>query len=415
MTETKSILASRRFVYFAAGRGLSEIGDQFALIGTGLLLYDLTGDVLWIAVMWMGKAAVRLVVQPFSGTIVDRYSIGKVLVVVAVAQAVTALGMALAVSLHVVVLIGLVVCAQLLQTLDGPTVAKLVPAVLPMAQVVKGNALLRSVLASGAVVGPALGGVTYAAFGAQVLFAVNAVSFVLAATGVLALRIKADVSPQGRSAFLADLKAGLLYARRVRIVLVVLVLAFVDSMLWRAVEIVNVPASDTLFGFGAEGLGIAYTVLTTGGLVASAVIVRYDKLASTGRASLLAYVLLTGPLLAIYVWPTPSVVFAAMFLSGALLDWFSVGVRALLQRSTDPRFHGRVFALHGSVLAAGALPLAVVIQPVVALIGLRSIYGVAAVLLLVSGLLVMVWMVRHEKGLQGSTGRLSEPSGDAIG
>lgn len=375
------------FLALTAAKAGSEIGDQFALIAVGLALYDATGDIGWLAGMWAAKAAVRLFIQPFAGTLVDRRPLRTVIAATAAAQTAVALAMAVTGGGYPGVLLALVTVAQLLQVFDGPAVSKAVPRLLPRELLLRGNALFRAALTTAAVLGPALGGVIYAQAGPAILFAANAGSFLLYLFCVLTLRIDAVHDRTDGRRFFVDVVDGLRYAMSHRLVAVVMVLAFADSAVWRAVEIVNVPASEELFGYGSEGLGLSYTLLVAGGVVGALLLVRYPRLAETPLRAISSYTLLGAPLVAMYLWPVPLVAYCALAACGLLLEWFGIGMRTLLQLSVDERYQGRVFALHGCALSAGALPLALGIQPLVGAVGLRGVYVLSGIAVVLSGVL----------------------------
>ncbi|MDY5911437.1 MAG: hypothetical protein SPJ62_05395 [Inconstantimicrobium porci] len=56
------------------GGVISSVGDYLYDIALTLLVYDITGTIDSIAVMWISKGALRIFIQYFAGILTDKYN-----------------------------------------------------------------------------------------------------------------------------------------------------------------------------------------------------------------------------------------------------------------------------------------------------------------------------------------------------
>jgi predicted MFS family arabinose efflux permease len=205
-------------------------------------------------------------------------------------------------------------------------------------------------------VGPAIGGLVYAAVGPAWCFTINGVSFMAVIAALLRMRFGHFEPAKRRGAALSEIGEGLRFALRDPRIRIIMILV----------------AGVTLFGFSFLTLLPAWSVdvlggdARTNGLLQSArglgALVAALSIASLGRFSFRGRVLTAGML----VFPVFALIFARMRLlplsllalagaGGSLVAVFNL-CNSLIQTMVEDRLRGRVMAFYNLVFM-GLLPL----------------------------------------------------------
>ncbi len=202
-------LRHRDFALLWVGMTVSLLGDGIYMVAIAWQVYDLTGSptaLSLVGVAWsLGMVALLLV----GGKVADRVDRRRLLVAADVIRlvAVGAMGV-LAVAGVVAVwhLIALSLVFGVGEAFFAPAFSSLIPQLVPQDDLVQANAL-QQVVRPGALrlIGPALGGVLVAAFGAGTAFLADAATFAVSIACVLAIRAR----PHAVDAALGELDGGI--------------------------------------------------------------------------------------------------------------------------------------------------------------------------------------------------------------
>ncbi|MBL7492631.1 MFS transporter [Frankia sp. AgB1.9] len=323
-----------------------------------------------------------LVLGPWFGAVTDRHDRERILMFAEAGLGVVAAAYALASAtghLTLAVIGVLACCWGVLNALDTPARRALVPMLVTPDRSASASALSGMVLLSGMTAGSALGAALVAAAGVTTAFAVNAATFAFD-LAVLAT-IRAGASPRIARAP-RQLRDGLAYLRHTPRLRTPLVALAVLATLGFTVQ-VSVPILvRTVFGVGAGVVGIAFTVVTAGGLVGSVLSATY----SGGRALVGAAAGMAASMALTAAAPNLGVALAA--LAGVGLTWsvFIAATVAILQ-TAEPAFMGRVMSWLAVVLVGGLAAGAAVAGVVTRLAGGRAPFVVGAVAAIVAAVL----------------------------
>jgi hypothetical protein len=303
-----------------------------------------------------------------------------------VTSAILAAG-ALAGSPPVAVLFLLAGLAAAGSAIDRPTRAAIVPSLV-------GREGLRSAISFNyglaqltGVVGPALGGVAIAVLGLAWAYGIDVATFVAMAASVAAIGPQAPEPVDVREPFLASVTSGLHFAAG-RGELMGSFVVDILAMTFGMPKALFPALSLTLYHAGATGVGLLYTALSAGAVVAAF---------STGwlvRARRLGRIVVA----AVLVWGigitvlglTSSLILAMVCLcvAGAADSVSAVCRSTILQTATPDRMRGRMSALFVLVVAggprlgdveSGSVAAAVGTQASVVLGGLACVVGLAPV------------------------------------
>jgi MFS family permease len=339
---------------------ISDTGDWLLLVALPILVYQLTGSALQTSYAFLVELAPAVLLGPLAGHLADRWDRRRMLVGVAVVQAVALLPLLLVRDRgDLPVLYAVIAVEAAMLTLFGPARNALLPTLVPAEDLVPANALLGFSQNVGRLAGGPLGGLLLALSGLPVIVAVDLVTFVAAAVliaGVAGAPAAAVRTPGGRGAFGGRrVWAGLGIAALAGTAQGIFVVLFV---VWVARELGGGPAETGLLR-GVQAVG----AIALGLLLAAA-----PRTPAPGTLVAAGCAAFGG--LSLIVWNGPAVttalpVYLGLFvLVGAPAVVMLTGLTSLLQQETADGDRGKVFGVFGAVydgssgagmLAAGLL------------------------------------------------------------
>jgi MFS family permease len=351
MTFMNSGRLPRTVPAIAAGRGISFLGDEVALLAMAFRAKAELGH-FGVAAILIAGALPLLVLAPFSGLLVDRVRTRPLLVAVTLAQAALCASLAFAPAALLVPLIVLLACGT---SVSVPAWQALVPTLVTDAQLPGAMGLLQSVQAFAGIAGPFVGGFLVAWYGFHVPLVVDAGSFLALAAIPLVLRV--DRVPdrtivRGSSKSEAMVGVRLIFSNPMLRSILALVVCFVLAI--GAINVVEIYFITTALHAGARGYGLLGASMGIGMLVTAAFagrlaqrFTRPERMFVVGCVGLCVGLLLFG--LTGELWEAV----VLLVLVGAANALVNVNAMVLVTRNSTDAIRGRVFsAIQGTVSAA---------------------------------------------------------------
>lgn len=373
------------YVRLMTATALSSLGSQITVLALSVAVFSATGSVAGLAGIWVVRVLSRLLMQPFTGALADRWDRRRMLFLGNLLSA--GLSAALvSVTVAPLAIYPIVFLIQTVEGLVGPAMAATVPQLVPKGALVSANALRVVLTKVAASLGPAMAGVLYGLVGPTWLFVFDALTFLGVAVTVLFLpqALQPPSTPRKASLWM-EAAEGVRLAAAQRTIMTILLLSMLTSLFWRVVEIVMVPISVDVARIGPAGLGLLYTSLTVGGVAGAAVLGALRKETPRLPLVILLNAALGLPMLFAGLVPSMPVLVAAFFVSGVLFDVASVAAQSLLQASVPSGYLGRVFSLVNVSLALGVLPVLIGLDPLVGWLGLTGALQAASVVVITAG------------------------------
>ena len=390
----RSALRYPAFRSLLAGLAVSQTGDWLYNLALVTLVYQRTGSALWAGVATAARVVPMVVLGPLGGAIADRFNRRRVMVACDLIRLVLMLALALAAAARLPVVIVPVLAA--LATAAGapylPATSATTPRLVPDADLPGANAARSAVTALGIIAGPALGGVLLLLGSPALAFAVNALTFGVAAACVLAIRT-GDAFTTSHSA--APVRGGLLHgiadgaaALRAHPAAVRLVGADLMCSLIYGTQTVLLVLVARSAGLGLHGYGYLFAGIGAGGVLGTALAGRAARLPH--RTALVAALALVGlPTLALPAahWGPAAILLAGLTGTGA------IGVEIMtetgLQRMLPEEVFGRAYGLALPASIAGIVAGSLIAPVLVSLLGATgalvacgaAVVGYAALLL----------------------------------
>ncbi len=374
------------FRLLATGQSLSWLGNGFQTVALAVAIVLAGGGAGDLGLVMASQFGAILVCALFGGVWADRVQPQRVMVLSDAVRCLTAGGLAVMFasgSYHLPLLCGLAALAGGAGAFFDPAEAALKPMLVPAAERQSANATLSLLRTTCSVIGPALGGLTVAAFGAPTGFTVNAVSFIASMTAALLIRARIERTAE-RTGMVRELAEGW---REIRSRDWLLAGIFAATLYHVAngviLVLVQVLAIEKLGGASAAGFISAAEGL--GGVAGAVVALRWRPRRLLRAGWLTLALMALWPLA--YVWPGMLVaVVAGAILGYGGLTFYAVAWDTAIQDHVPHRLLARVTSW--DVLTSFlALPLGNALAgPVSVALGVNRTLVIGAVILLVASL-----------------------------
>lgn len=353
----------RNFRLFWSGQLISMVGTWMQQVAQAWLVLTLTNDPFMLGVVATAQFAPVLAFGLFGGIVADGLPKRRTLIVtqsvaMVLAFILAALSATQAVEVwHIVVLALLLGCSN---AVDMPTRQSFVIEMVGRGDV--GNAVaLNSAMFNGArVIGPAIAGLTIAAFDISFAFFLNGLSFLAVLASLLAMR-EAELAPAIRAAMPRTVRAvfdnlaeGLSYVRRTRAVLLAVSVVGLVATAGMNFSVVVPPLARDVLGSDAQGYGFLMTATGVGSLSAA---LGVAFLGRPGVRLLVGGAIVLGVLelaLGLSRWMPLSLV--CMFGIGAGGIAMAMTANTTIQLAVPDALRGRVMAVYTTVFA-GSTPI----------------------------------------------------------
>ena len=349
----------RDYRAFWLARLTSTIANTMLVVVIGIHVYDIARETMSIreASFWLGMVGLAQFLPLFllvliAGYVADRVDRRMIARLCIAAEMVCAAGLAALLWLDAMTLAPLFVVAIVLgicRAFAGPALGSIAPNLVPPALLPNAIALNSIAWQAGSVVGPLLGGATYALW-RGLPYEASALLYAIALGAMLMIR----PIPRGNAGDSHPLRAvieGLAYVRDNRIVLGAITLDLLVVLLGGATAMLPVYARDILH-VGSEGLGALRAAPAVGAALTAYALARHPLKRNVG----------TKMFVSVAIFAVATIIFgesrlmwlslASLFVLGAA-DMISVYVRSsLIQLHTPDAMRGRVSSVSGLFISA---------------------------------------------------------------
>ena len=335
-----------RFALFWTSRVCSTVAFHVLNVAIGWQLYALTGDPLDLGLVGLAQFVPMILLSLAVGQVADRYErriiAGLCQLVMAVAATTLAVGTAEGWTSRTSIL-AIVVVVGAARAFENPTMAALVPTLVPRQQIPRAIALAASANQTAQIVGPALGGFLYA-LAPTVPYGTAAALFLGAS--VLASLLGSTQATRTREPLsLESVFSGLAFIRAHPLLLGAMTLDLFVVLLGGATALLPIYARDIL-ETGPWGLGLLRSAPAVGALAMSVFLARHPLERGVGRTLFRTVIVFGLATLAFGLSRHLALSLVALCVLGAS-DLISVVIRvSLVQIRTPDEMRGRVSAAH---------------------------------------------------------------------
>ncbi len=271
--QTFAALRHYNYRLWFAGQLVSLIGTWMQSTAQGYLVYTLTESPRYLGYVSAAAGLPSIVFTLTAGVIADRMSRRTLMVITQTAMMILAFVQAaltfsgLIQPWHIIVLAALFGIAQ---AFDAPTRQSFVLEMVDRKDLTNAVALNATMFNLAIIIGPAIGGLMYAAVGPGWCFALNGVSFIAIIIALMLMRIQLPAAPARQASAFTDLKVGLKFVLSHRVIRLLIINNGVFSLLglgmitlmpaW-AVEILKGDSATNGYLLSARGAGAVVSAL----------------------------------------------------------------------------------------------------------------------------------------------------------
>ena len=377
----RTLLAHRDARISIAGQAVSTFGDTVLWLALGIWIKMLTGSTSAAGLSFFAFT-LGLVCSPVGAVVVDRVRRRPLLIGLNLAAALLVLPLLLVHDRQQVWLIYLVMLGYgLITGVIGGGQTALTQTIVPAELLGEANGLLQTLTQGMRLVTPLIGASALTAFGAAPLVIGDAVTFVITAALLGALRVREDRPAPSGERLPRQMVAGLRHIgatpvlRQFTVATVLAIIAFGLS-------------ESVLFAVVADGLhrppaflGVLSSAQGTGALLAGAAAAPLMR--RTGEGVLTALGLAAaGAGFLLLATSDLAAAFAGCAVIGAGLPWIIVGLMTAFQRRTPPELMGRTDSALGVLISAPQTVAIAVGAGLVAVVDFRLLLAAMAVLVI---------------------------------
>src|SRR5690606_19203829 len=267
---------------FLLSRALSSMAFQGSAVAIGWLVYDRTRNPFDLGLIGLFQFLPMLVLTLVAGQVADQFDRRRIALICQLVEAVTMGVIALGVWQGWLDVWGVFIGVAVLgaaQAFERPTMAALLPGIVPTAQLQSAVATATSAMQTALIIGPALGGLLYGV-GPVVPFVVSAVFFAAASFSVAAIE-RPVVQPTRSPVTLGSAFAGVRFIPRKPLMLGAISLDLFAVLLGGATAMLPVYARDILMA-GPWALGLLRMAPALGAVVMSLYMARFPLRSHVG-------------------------------------------------------------------------------------------------------------------------------------
>jgi MFS family permease len=370
----------------AIARLISVTGGAAAFAALNYTIYAKTGSAAWLSTSLLLTFGVSGLFAPIGGMLGDRFDRKRVMIVSDLAGAACFAAMVFVHDPAWLITVGFL--AAVVETPFWSASAAAIPNLVDEADLSWANGLVQLGANAGIMLGPALGGALLALIGPGMVFAANAISFVLSAVLVMTVRGRfAEERDRSEAEEHRGFRAGFRFIARDR-VLRTLVFAWCALVLGIGIVMVaDVPLAE-VFGAGSAGYGLMIGAWGAGSVLGS---LAGRKLREETEAMALVIgcgligITTAGIALSPTFWP----ILALLAFAGAADAVIMVADRSIQQRRTPDAVRSRVVSASEAMVTLALTAGFALGGPILELVGPRAAYAIGGVGGLVGALVLL--------------------------
>jgi len=379
---------------------LSTLGDTLHYIALVVLVFELTGQGLAVAILVVAEIIPVLILGPVAGVIIDRFSRKHVLIGADLVRAALALSLVWPQGTWHAYLAAAGLAAG--NTFFNPTVQAVLPALIPDDQRLAANSVSWSAGRLVQIVGAAVAGGLIATIGTDAAFAANALTFLVSAALILKLPVRsragqtASSSLRGLGAFLDEVRAGLSFARHDQFVSRLLLVQAIASLAVGGTGAMLVVLSERHLNLAPSGFAWLIGAIGVGALIGPLFVNVFAKDYRNARWLFVPYIVrgLGDVLIAVFT-PLP-IALLILFVYGVNTSTGMVVFSSTVQGAVPDAVRGRVFTLLDVTWSSMRLVSLAIGAIIVDWLGVRPLFWLGGTMLAFAGVLGLILLGNHQ-------------------
>ncbi|MFD6510842.1 MULTISPECIES: MFS transporter [unclassified Bacillus (in: firmicutes)] len=329
------------------GQTLSVLGDWFHTVALLTLVYSITESSFMLALTFMSKGLPQLLLSPFIGGIVDRFSKKKIMIFTDILRGIIVLTYLLAFYKIEIIFVSNI-CLAVLSCLFEPAKQSTLKNIVHQKHLVTANSLSSTINSFMSIMGASLGGLIAQSLSIEIAFFINSLSYFISAYIIYKIKFPSRGAFSTKKAFFTDIKDGYTYILQRKIILSLILVGISWGTIGGAYQLLLTIYAERIFH---SNIGILYTVQGAGLMIGSLLVNLYiskneDKMKRAfGWAYLLQGIFFLGFILSDQLI-IGIITLLCMRIAGGIIVPLDT---TLLQMYTEENMIGKVFSFHYSI------------------------------------------------------------------
>jgi len=395
------LFRNRHFMALWLGQTISFIGDYFNWIAIPIIVERLTGSTVMVGLTVIANALPALLLGPVAGVFVDRWDRKRTMVISDLLRALLVLlclTVRTADQVWVFYVVGFLMSC--VSRFFFPAHSAALPLIVPDEDdLLAATGLMQIVQTAGLLIGPAMAGFAIDAWGEQIAFAVDSLTFFLSAVAILTMIVpQAETGPSSDgnrlAAVLAELREGVAYLFGSQVMVGVLICMVMVMLGVGVINVLWVPFLQRIFEVGPKGIGLVDSAqglgMVLGGGLLGFFTARFSKRNLISWSVILIGFAIAGMGLA----PRFGYLLALSAALGVALVPAQSAMMTIMQLAIPDRKRGRVSGAMNAVTVAASLFSMAAASMLSEWTGLRAMYVISGLIVVAAG--VVGFAVLHE-------------------
>lgn len=341
----------RDYRYFWSGALASNVGTWMQTVAVGWVVYDITkagNPSATLGVINFLNFLPTTLLTLFAGLFADRLNRKRLIIVAQTLLMIQALVLARLTQVNditIIIIGGLVLFGGIITAFIFPAWQAMLPDIVPKKSLLNAVALNAAQFNGARLLGPLLGGLVFARYGASEVFYVNAISFLFVIGALALIHPVQEQHERSDGGAMSTLTAGLRYARQNRQVAWTLISVLMLSLFGMPyITLMPVIAAQVL-GQGATGYSVLMAASGLGAVIGALSVASLPQHVRRGVLIRVAVLGMSSALLAFSLSRNYYLSVGLVSLVGASFLTGTSAAMTEIQSAAPPRIRGRVMAL----------------------------------------------------------------------
>lgn len=394
-------MKKKNFTLLAAGSFISSIGDYLYNIGVTVYLYSSTKSIGAVALMWLSRAVLRIPMLYMSGIIADSCNKKKVIMFTNLISVIAAFLFIFANGQRIWLVYILAFLLQSLNDIDVSSEVAILPELVPKEELSYSNSIFSFLESTSTFLSPAIGGLLYKLYGSNILFIINAISFLIAGTlfGFIKYNfVKAETAEEKPGIIRSGID-GYKILSKYNSVKTIFIIMSAFAILGRFYETFKVVVSDVLLNMRPEGIIYFDYALAIGGLCVPFIVKFIRK-----RNDVLIFTISTIMIGVGYIVFGYShsfiITFIILITLGLTQNIQGIYSRTIMQNNIPQEFLGRVFSFYKIQLTLFAIIGLLIASPIYNLVGIGKSFLLISIVLIILCVWEFVYAFMQRKNIE---------------
>jgi len=342
-----SSLKVKNFRIYWFGMLISLTGTWVQTVAQSWLVFQLTNSAFLLGLVgFLGSLPIFLL-SLFGGVLADRVNKRDILLFTQNAFMILAFALAILTQLKIITPLQIMIIAFLngiVMAFDGPARQSMVPELVGKQHTLNAIALNSAAFNSARIIGPALAGIFIASIGMSGCFYINGISFFGVIAALLFIRNHAAPKHSEGNHILKDLKEGLKFIHKEKVILILILMVGVTSLFGISYVILMPVFAEHVLNAGVKGLAMLMSAAGIGALSAALILARLTNFRHKGKLIIYSTIIFSTGLILLSL--SKSYIFSIVTL--IIIGWSSVTAISLINNSLQvlvpDNFRGRIMS-----------------------------------------------------------------------